>query len=328
MLNIIENQALELDKNILESQGDWEPYTPILEKKAWILRRCQILERTIQDREDTIEEMKESQKQIKDANPSHFERNGRRGYRLNSVPARKSRNDFNEIKGRIDSHKEDLAWIKKLLKEKEKELEQTLKSLETIKGPFKTRFDNVLKKLKLQRAAYHSGSLVGPDVHKLTKKDNIKLLTSVFKPLELKVNNDDDTTETTIFSSHQLAQKLKTLLSKFADCYTLYTENRILCRHEVEMLVVRCCSLGCWFPANFPEQSLRRKFHLLSVEIPKQVRRQLSIGIVTEQTIESIHPYINKLDRMFASVIDKGRKATLVMRQQNMFSNTMLPWLQ
>ena len=324
-LNIIEDTAIKLDKDILESEGDYEPYTPILDKKDKLFRPCQVLERVIQERKDTIDEKKERQKEIKDANPSHFERNGRRGFRVNSVAARKSRNDVNEIKGQIDAQKEDLAWVEKLLKEKEKALEDTLKSLETIKGPFKTRFDNVLKHLKLQRAAYHSGSLVGPDVHKLTKKENIKLLTNVFKPIKMDVNNG---TESKLFSSHELAQRIKTLLTKFSDCYTLYTENRILCRHEVEILVVRCCSLGCWFPVNFPKQSLRRKFHLLTVEMPKQVRRQLTIGLLTEQTIESIHPYINKLDRMFASVIDKGRKATLVMRQQNMFSNTMLPWLK
>ena len=37
MLNIIENEAIELDKNILESQGDSEAYTSVLQRKCGFL---------------------------------------------------------------------------------------------------------------------------------------------------------------------------------------------------------------------------------------------------------------------------------------------------
>ena len=37
MLNITENEAIKLDKNILESQGDSEAYTSILQRKHGFL---------------------------------------------------------------------------------------------------------------------------------------------------------------------------------------------------------------------------------------------------------------------------------------------------
>ncbi len=122
------------------------------------------------------------------------------------------------------------------------------------------------------------------------------------------------------FGSHQLAVQVHTLLSKFKDCYDLYNANHPLCTHEVEMMTLRCSSFGCWFPVSFPTQNLKQKFHLLTVDVPKQARRLQTTGMITEQTIESIHPYINELDRRFAKVADETQKGHIIMKQQNMYS--------
>ena len=66
---------------------------------------------------------------------------------------------------------------------------------------------------------------------------------------------------------------LKTRLKKFAQCYKLFTANRELCPHEVHSLILRCHSYGNWLPVNFPNESLPRKFHMLTYIFLKRHRR-------------------------------------------------------
>ena len=98
----------------------------------------------------------------------------------------------------------------------------------------------------------------------------------------------------------------------------------MLCDHEVELLALCCSSLGAWFPVNFPEANLWRKFYLLTVDVPKQACRIQTEGMLMEQTIESIHPYINELERRFAKVADKSKKGLIICKQQNIYSQSRL----
>ena len=81
----------------------------------------------------------------------------------------------------------DIEKEKKLL---EKELQVTQASYENLRKDFngkrsifQTKFCNVMDNMKLQCQVYHNGALVGSDVHKLTKNENISNISTVFKPL-------------------------------------------------------------------------------------------------------------------------------------------------
>ena len=114
-------------------------------------------------------------------------------------------------------------------KTKKAELASTFESINKDKGPFKTQFDKVLDSFKLERTVYHSGALVGNDVNKVTKTENISKICDVIKPKTVTLASGIKK----IFGSYELAQVLKTRFIKFRDCYQLYMENRHLCRHEV-----------------------------------------------------------------------------------------------
>ena len=83
--------------------------------------------------------------------------------------------------------------IKHIEKEKkllEKELQVTQASYTNLqkdfnekRGIFQTKFCNVMDNMKLQCQVYHSGALVGNDVHKSTKHESISNISTVFKPL-------------------------------------------------------------------------------------------------------------------------------------------------
>ncbi len=61
----------------------------------------------------------------------------------------------------------------KKLVQKQSKLEKVETELDKIKGPFQTDLDCFLNSMKLKRAAYHSGALIGPDVKKLVTIKNI-----------------------------------------------------------------------------------------------------------------------------------------------------------
>ena len=98
--------------------------------------------------------------------------------------------------------------------------------------------------------------------------------------------------------------------------------------HEVELLALRCSEFGCWFPVNFPSENLKRKFHLLTVEIPRQARLLGTVGMMSEQATESIHAYLNKLERMFVTVREPAKRQQLLIRQHTQYSSPHLGHLK
>ena len=86
----------------------------------------------------------------------------------------------NELKKEVDKFKNDLKENERQQKERKVTLAEHLENIDKCKGPFKAEFDRVTDSFKLERAAYHSGALVGNDVNKLTKTVNIKKLCNVF----------------------------------------------------------------------------------------------------------------------------------------------------
>ena len=323
LLNIVENDAIALDTEIKSAQGDYTAFKSVYNHQKDILKKCQALNSKIEGIQTKISDAKKSKIEIIKDRANFFKRNSNGTYKYNSDLAKGTRSLYDNLCKTIKDHEAEIAKIKKKLKTREKELEKTANELNQIKGPFKTKFSTVLDSLRLKRVVYHSGSLIGPDVKKHASYNNVQKFGDIFKVMTIGTPNGIKK-----FSSNSQRVKIITLLTKFAQCYELYNKNRTLCAHEVEILVMRSVSLGCWFPVNFPEENLKRKFHNLTVEVPRQVRRLRSIGMLTEQTIESLHPYINKLDRMFCTVQDKCAKGKLICRQHNMFSTPTLPQLK
>ena len=321
-LNVIEAEAIGIDKSIKTKRGQVDNFEIVYELQREIAVHCTEINEKIKSVEEKISHVVERKKEIIRERGALFKQ-ARGRYVNNSDLAVGVRKTFENLgKEKVSLEKEKEKYVKQL-KTQEGKLAKAEKTLDEIKGPFKTRLDAVLDSMKLKRAAYHSGALIGPDVKKLVQKENIKKLGKVFKEMELKVGPANNP-EHASFGGKEIQAKIVALLTKFKLCYDLYTANRVLCRHEVELLAIRCSSLGAWFPVNFPESNLRRKFHLLTVDVPKQARRIKTVGMLTEQTIESIHPYINELERRFAKVADRSKKGLIICKQQNIYSQPTL----
>ena len=192
------------------------------------------------------------------------------------------------------------------------------RALDSAKGPFLTAVHDVLANLSLKRCAYHGGALTGNDIHTVLQCTNYEQLVAALRPRKFTLA---DGCVTTIGTTKQ-CQKVTTLFSKIAQVCKLSTANRPLCRHEVVILSVRCYSLGCFFPVNFPHESVKPKLHLLAHHFPQKASLQGSVGLETEQLIESMHPFVNRKKRQYSCVRNPLRQMSLIAQSQWVASGT------
>jgi hypothetical protein len=87
----------------------------------------------------------------------------------------------------------------------------------------------------------------------------------------------------------EIARLVRTALDKFALCNHLMATPRSLCQHEQKWLRVRCASFGTWFPLRFPTHTVPPKLHALSHHVPVFAELYGSVGMFSEQPIESLH---------------------------------------
>ena len=315
-INIIESMAVKLDEDVKAADGATSASViGHMERRGHLLEEIQALSDQQQDFQRQIDDINERIEDVKSRNLEHF-RKANRVLVDRSREAVESRNQvkvMNRERGTVEQLLKDCI---KNTEQTETQLERTLADIEKEKGPFKEKFDEVMNSLKLKRVVYHSGALIGPDVYKTLQPQAIQLFGGIFQPIEIETKAGKQ-----MFSSVEMVEKVTGLLHRFSDCYKLYNKNTPLCRHEVEQLCLNCAEYGAWFPVNFPTESLKPKFHLLTVEVPRQVRRMRTIGMLTEQVSESIHPYINKLERMFASTRHVPDRQRLIMKQHTLLSS-------
>ena len=225
-----------------------------------------------------------------------------------------------ELKKKRDEEKQKGKKHQEELKAAQEELTVINNKIKSIKGPFQTKFDNTLEELNLKRQIYHKGALVGNDVAKILQSTNIKKIVRIFKPLQINLKHGGKQ----VFSDQKLITKIATMLTKLSQCFKLYSANSPLCPHEVALLAVRCTSFGRWFPVNFPNTTLLRKFHVLTHHVPEKAMLRGTVGMEAEQCSESIHPVVNKLDRIYATTQNTCDRLALVAKSQWLQSNPTL----
>jgi hypothetical protein len=88
-----------------------------------------------------------------------------------------------------------------------------------------------------------------------------------------------------------------------------------LCRHEQRALELRCASFGNWFPRRCNDVSLPPKFHLLTQEIPRFAVRWQTVGLASEQAVESSNRVVNRLDRTYTTIQEKETRLAALVKQ-------------
>ena len=303
VLNIVEKEAIKLDDTVREAEG--QPNENISTLMDELTKLGDIYSEQIEKlnlmkakRDESSSYLSEFTKE----RANFLEKNGRKYVDVTPAGCNIKAN-HRKLKLEHDKAVKQLKQIEKDTEMLSKHVDEKKRELEGKKGHFQSKFCEVIDNINLHRQAYHSHALVGNDVHKFTKTKNIKQLADVFKPTVIRQADN----KSSMFSSERLRNKIKTLLWKFIDYYKMYSIKRPLCKHEVALLTVRCASLGSWMPGSFPDESIIRKFHVLTYHIPQKARKRKSVGIEAEHYSEAIHPVINELDRKYHCVQIKGK---------------------
>lgn len=236
------------------------------------------------------------------------------------MEAVKAREKARELRRTRDKQQEKGRQHQQQFKAAQDELAHINQKINVMKGPFQTKFDNTLDEMNLKRQIYHKGALVGNDVAKILQPIHIKQIVHMFKPIEIKLKHG----EKQVFCDHKLMSKISTLLTKLSQCFKLYSASTPLCPHEVAILGARCASFGHWFPINFPKTNLLRKFHVLTFHVPEKAILMGTVGMEAEHCSESIHPVVNKLDRMYATTQNTCDRLALVAKSQWLQSQSTL----
>ena len=209
--------AIALDKEIKAANGvTSDELADLVASRERLLIYVQELAEQQGELEQQIAECDEREEAVKEQNPDHFLRHNR-VFVDTTPPAVASRSEVRRIRQDKNEHAKELKDCKKEIDVSQTELQNVQNKIDKASGPFKCKCDQTMNNSKLKRVVYHSGALIGPDVHKVLQPASIEAFGSIFQPVEIHTSRGKQ-----IFGSENLSTKVKHLLAKFADCYKLY----------------------------------------------------------------------------------------------------------
>ena len=272
-INLVEDMSIKLDLEIREANGiPCELHREYLkQKKDLVLKsvaQCEQIDE-FKSFKHAVEEEKDS---LVSEDPDYFAKNDR-SFVLHSAPAVTIRKQAKELENKIKTFNTKIKALKLEKESVDKELKTLLEKLENIKGYFELKFDDMMNSLNLKRQIYRKGAMNGNDINKLYQPSNIDKIVKVFVPVDIEISttstsSSQESQEMRVFSDTGIHEKVETLLTLFSQCYELFSANRPLFKHEVELLAFRCDQFGSWFPTNFLKQTSLRKFYVLNLQVP------------------------------------------------------------
>ena len=182
-------------------------------------------------------------------------------------------------------------------------------------GPFRQAIEALLSGLGIERQPQFGGSFNGNACHKILK--NGRAFGALLRPTEFRSPNAPPVK----IGSNELAERYGVLFSKLRQCHVLYSAARWLCPHELLALWHRCASIGNWFPRRFPKQSLPPKFHLLTRHMPVFAEKWRSVGLASEQAVESSNRIFNRLQTTHITNSDDVLQMKAMLQQLRLESN-------
>lgn len=200
------------------------------------------------------------------------------------------------------------------LKSKSERLTATTHKINSTDGPFTRAIQHRIDLFGIAERPYHSGEYVGKDCERIMQHGTT--ISSAIGRIEL----IDINGQTEYSGDDAIAQKYGALFGRLYECFKLYSAARPLCSHEIRMLELHSSALASQWPRTFTP-----KFHLLTYHMPQFARDWLSIGLSSEQCVESSHPKFNELLRTFAGITDPVRKVETIGKRFRVQSDSSIP---
>jgi hypothetical protein len=232
-----------------------------------------------------------------------------------------------DLAAEIASAKVNVAKAKKEMSNKttsQKPLDLVQQRIAQAPGPFVRALQRWEKKCAITHEFYHGGSFNGNTCQVVLLKISSLLL--ALSPLL--VLAPDVGVQTTLVGDGVWVQTEVIRWNKLVSLEELYSANRPLCAHEVQLFDGRATDFGMWLPTTFPKESLPPKFHILVCEMPYYAKLMAkhgqSIGKGNEQSIEGVHVKYNKQADMHRNSKCRRRKLTRMHRSRSATTHSKL----
>jgi hypothetical protein len=156
-----------------------------------------------------------------------------------------------------------------------------------------------LDDMNVQRQAYHGNVFVGNHC-KIVLRNHLKLCSVI----------DDAAIRNKFLRVFSVFNKLQPILFK----------RKFLSDDEIIELCQYTDLFACEFHACFPNESITRKMHELTFNVPLFVKSHKTIGLLNEEEGESLHGGINQELRQLHSVRNQEQKLRLVLKRFELHS--------
>lgn len=117
-----------------------------------------------------------------------------------------------------------------------------------------------------------------------------------------------------------LASKFGELFALLRECVELFSVPRSMCAHEITRLQERATVLSQKWP-----RTLTPKFHVMLHHMAPFARQWASIGLGSEQCIESSHRVFNEFERTFAGVTSMCVKLKSMVKRFRLRASAKVP---
>lgn len=206
------------------------------------------------------------------------------------------------IKSKLERKKKEESDLQIKTINIEKELEAAERILFNKEGPSSKKLLESLKELKVDLQSYHSGSFVGNHICKMLKKTD-----TVDGPFIL--------TEC-LSSRPDSRRQYYNLLCLLSSIFNLTNVARFLNKEEIIELTNNCKLYEEFSTINFKDKTVTVKAHMLMKHVSPFAIKFNTVGLFSEQSIESMHNFMNQIHRRY-NIRGDERSMMLAFEQQN-----------
>lgn len=214
-----------------------------------------------------------------------------------------------------------------VLQEAEKQLAQLKAQVLETKGAFN---EGTAAANRLQNILLHDEGKHTKDLHKSLKDLGVDLgayIGGCFignHAMKLISGNGPETI-TSAFADHPvLSEKFQTYLKSLGGIYALISKASFLSDQEIQMLTQLCGEFRRFLIKTFPGKGLTTKMHLLTDHVPEFATRHKTVGLQSEQPLETLHKNLNELHRRFCCVRNEYFPCELIISEHHISSAAAL----
>ena len=197
----------------------------------------------------------------------------------------------------------------------------TFKKLEANKGPISKSTDKVLTDHHITPQSYHGGAFIGNHCHNYIAKQVYKLLTKNIIEQVSKYTNDATITD----QAHLVKMNFDEINEKFYKVYKAISHTRKVPTDTLDAIQTDINDYIIAYLDHFPGKKLLPKQHILHRHcVPYIKRHGFGLGLAGEQSTESSHQTIARIEKRSTSILNASDRLQFIMNTHILGTSPML----